>query len=68
MSRIAAPRAAARAAAVDRFGRADVDAARRMDGDEQLRLAGQFAADEQLLLVAAGEQAALDRRPGVLTS
>lgn len=36
--------------------RADVDAARRVGGDEQLGVVAHLAADDQLLLVAAGER------------
>ena len=57
MSRIAAPRRrCSRSKPVDRLGGADVDAARRVDGDDDARLAGQLARQQQLLLVAAGEQ------------
>ena len=42
---------------VDRFGGADVDAAGGVDGDDEPRLAGQLATEQELLLIAAGEGA-----------
>src|SRR5471032_2160621 len=42
---------------VDAFDGADVDAARRLADQHQLRLRQHFAGDHHLLLVAAGEQA-----------
>src|SRR5581483_1564873 len=47
---------------VDRALRADVDAARRLVGDQDARLAQEHAAEEHLLLVAAGEGADARRR------
>ena len=51
---------------VDRLGRADVDAARRVDGDDQAGPTGQLAREQQLLLVAAGEGAQLGPAAGRL--
>ena len=45
---------------VDRALRADVDAARRLVGDQDARFAEQHPREQHLLLVAAGER--LDRR------
>ena len=42
---------------VDELDRADVEAARRLRGDRDLRLLGELARDHDLLLVAAGERA-----------
>ena len=43
--------------------RADVEAPRRVGGDDQLRLARQLAGEDQLLEVAAGEGPGRDVRP-----
>src|SRR5690606_9968260 len=43
--------------AVDEFNRADVEAARRLGGDEQAVIARELARDDRLLLVAAGKRA-----------
>ena len=60
MSRIAVPaRRELDEEVVDRALRADVDAARRLVGDDDARLAEQHPREEHLLLVAAGER--LDR-------
>ena len=59
-SRIAAAGVALRdQAAVDELDRADVEAARRLRGDEHARVAGDLARDHDLLLVAARQR----RRP-----
>jgi hypothetical protein len=44
---------------VDELDRADVDAARRLRGDQQLDRAAELARHHHLLLVAAGETAAV---------
>ena len=48
--------------------RADVDAAGRVGRDQQHRVAAHLAADDQLLLVAAGQRAGVVSMPGVRTS
>ena len=50
-------------AAVDELDRADVEAARRLRGDQDLRVAVDLAREDDLLLVAAGEAAGARRRP-----
>ena len=50
-------------AAVDELDRADVETARRLRGDQHLRIAVDLAREHHLLLVAAGERAGRRRRP-----
>ena len=54
----------ARICAVHELDRADVEPARRLRGDEQLRIAPDLARDDDLLLVAAGEVAGEHARSG----
>ena len=60
-SLISSTRAAARPQveelAVDELGGADIDAARRLGGEQDLRLVGDLAGEQRLLQVAAGERA-----------
>jgi hypothetical protein len=48
---------------VDELDRPDVQAARRLAGDEQAQRAGQLAREDDLLLVAAGQRPAVDSGP-----
>ena len=49
---------------VDELDRADVDAARRLRGEQHLKVAPHLAGDDDLLLVAAGECARRQERIG----
>jgi hypothetical protein len=42
---------------MDELGRANIDAARRLGGDQQSTVATEFASEDDLLLIAAGERA-----------
>ena len=49
---------------VDELGRADVDAARRLRGEQDLRVARELAGEQRLLQIAAGQRAGARLRPG----
>ena len=60
----AAARAERQELAVDELGRADVDAARRLRGEQDFRLARDLAGEQRLLQIAAGERAGARLRAG----